>query len=119
MGGQIEIMQWLLKHGAALDARTKLKSRTSLHYAANDAEYLAVKLLLESGADINARDKSGETPLLLAIDRQRLTDGNNIKRYIKPGYRERTIEILLTNGADPLIRNNYGKNKHNGCCQPA
>jgi ankyrin repeat protein len=74
-------------HLAACSSTWAIRRRTPDHAAD------VVRLLLEHGADINAQDASGATPLFLAII---------------PGLRtrERTseaIELLLARGADPNV----------------
>ena len=67
--------------------------RTRLHLAVtNDPS--RVWELLASGADINARDRDGNTPLLLGILEGRMS--------------AETAELLLANGASYLLANNAG-----------
>ena len=40
---------------------------TSLHYACMSGTPDVVKLLIDKGADVNAADKKGATPLMLAV----------------------------------------------------
>ena len=47
----------LLERGAVVDARDD-RGRTSLHVAVEKGKILFVLLLLEHGADVNARNKS-------------------------------------------------------------
>jgi ankyrin repeat protein len=53
---------------------------------------LLIDLLLRNGADVNARDKDGETPLFKAVREQRPD----------------TVWFLLEHGADPTLRNMAG-----------
>ena len=41
---------------------------TALHYAAGYGFFELVALLIEKGADLNARDDAGKTPLQVAIE---------------------------------------------------
>jgi ankyrin repeat protein len=47
-----------------------------LHYAAEDRNPDAIKLLAARGADLNIVDRYGWTPLHFAVDRDIDTDGN-------------------------------------------
>jgi ankyrin repeat protein len=51
----------------------------------------AIKVLVAAGADVNARDRSGTTPLMNCS-------------YLKDAVQE-----LLTAGADPLLQDRYGR----------
>ena len=62
----------------------------SIHKAARSGNIEAVKLLIANGADVNARDKDGETPLHKASSR---------------GEKE-IIELLIAKGADVNAKDN-------------
>lgn len=66
--------------------------RPSLHRAVDDGDFNALKSLISSGADVNARSSDQWTPLMLAT--------------IK-GHTE-MVEALLNNGADSNARNKKG-----------
>ena len=70
--------------------------RTELHYAANDNgdDYEPVRHLLAQGADIDARDSKGMTPLLMAA------------QY--PGTRK-VIELLIASGASVAALDNMDR----------
>ncbi|MDP1586147.1 MAG: ankyrin repeat domain-containing protein, partial [Prosthecobacter sp.] len=63
--GQVEIIQTLLKAGAAVNAKG-FDDMTPLHYAAKAGSEEACRLLLESGADRNALNWLSQTPAKLA-----------------------------------------------------
>src|SRR5688572_8074949 len=65
-------------------SRRDAQGRTALHHAA-EGNLAAVEVLVERGADLDARDKSGRTPLFVAVRANRY----EIARY------------LLDRGADP------------------
>ena len=64
----------------------------ALAAAIRDADAQAVGKLIEAGADVNARDAEGNTPLILAAF------------YAGP----RCVELLLEKGADPNAANRSG-----------
>ena len=91
-----EIILFFVEQGARLEAgtadrQTGIGDRTPLHYAvylsSRKAENTAA--LLEAGANVNARDNSGHTPLMLAVRRQNAE----------------VVNILLDAGANAQLRN--------------
>jgi ankyrin repeat protein len=104
------------------------EGNTPLNVAIKQANYAAVRQLLQQGADPNIRNNEGNTPLNVAIKRSNVVsmvgillqhgadpnirdnEGNTplnvvVKRYY--GY-EAVIILLLQHGADPNIRDNEG-----------
>ena len=62
-------MRRLLTLGAAADSRNKGDQQTPLHWAAAKNAYGAIEALVAGGADVEARDVGGWTPLLMAAYR--------------------------------------------------
>ena len=98
-GHRVEIAKLLLVAGAEVNATGKLRHARPLHYAADggperDAkrQVAMIRLLLEAGADIQAQDKNGATPLHRAV-RTRCAEA---------------VKCLLDAGADATIRNKPG-----------
>ena len=93
-----EQIMFLLQQGTDLEAKTGLHTtrtgkRTPLHYAvylsSRKAENTAA--LIQAGANINVRDVSGYTPLMLAVERQNID----------------TVNLLLDAGANAQLRNRW------------
>ena len=73
-----------------------------------------VKFLVEQGADINASDRYGMTPLMIALGDpegryyRNIGDGDYDHRFRRPGVtpgtgaNEKMAELLLTLGAEPF-----------------
>jgi ankyrin repeat protein len=63
--GQIDVVQFLLDHGAAVDG-IKQGEHTPLHFAVGNGHKAVVDLLLRRGAKADATTEDGVTPLYLA-----------------------------------------------------
>jgi len=91
-----EIILFLVERGARLEAGTAdissgIGDRTPLHYAVHLSGRKAENAvaLIQAGANVNARDNSGHTPLMLAVKRQNAE----------------VVNILLDAGANAKLRN--------------
>lgn len=60
-----ELVRWLVEQGADIDARDEYR-RTALHHRSSSWKG-GVDLLLDLGADLEAQDHRGETPLQAAV----------------------------------------------------
>ncbi|KAJ6261091.1 Serine/threonine-protein phosphatase [Drechslerella dactyloides] len=86
----LETMRLYLEHGGdAVLADREHVCATPLHYAAVNRNVEAVKLLLQHGARVNAKDDISETPLHYAFD----TKGHD------PVASKKVIALLLEHGA--------------------
>ena len=90
----------LLKHDADTETRDKEEGATALHLAA-DGHIKAVKLLLAKGANPNAQDNEGKTPLMIAA--------HPSSRYDPNDKLEKIIKLLLQANANPGISDFEGK----------
>jgi len=88
--GQVAAMQWLIGKGALVDSPPMHWS--ALHYAAFAGHAEAAALLLDYGADINARSTNGSSVLMMAV-----YEGH-----------EALAKQLLERGADPRLKNDRG-----------
>ena len=89
--GDKAVVETMLAHGANVDHRDN--NMTPLAYAAAVGRLLIVRLLLEKGADVNAQNSEGWTPLMNAAMTARDPE---------------CIRLLLAHQADPNIKDKKG-----------
>ena len=100
--GNVDGLRCLLGHGLPVNARWPggdgyfgvPRDSTALHVAAWRARHDAVRFLIANGADVDAQDGAGQTPLQLAV-----------RACVDSYWRDRrapdSIEALLQAGANP------------------
>lgn len=86
--GHIGMARQLIARGAAVNR----KGWSPLHYAASGPDAAVVQLLVDRGAEIDARSPNGSTPLMLAAQ-------------YGP---EESVKLLLARSADVSLRNDLG-----------
>ena len=96
MKGNMEMVEFLLSNGANLNTRTDDDGQNVLMRTAwyeYDENLALAEYFVKKGIDINARDKMGNTALLIAAKNEQ----------------PKMVELLLALGADKNVRNNEGK----------
>jgi ankyrin repeat protein len=89
------VVDFLLRHGVGIDAKLPHDGQTGLHWAAYGGHPETVKLLLVSGAPVNATDERyGGTPLEWALYQW----GNSPLQAERGSYYE-TVALLIQAGA--------------------
>jgi ankyrin repeat protein len=73
--------------------RTHGGKTSSIHFGVGDGDLAGVQALLDAGADVNAKDEDGLTPL---------------HRAALAGHKE-IVELLITKGAEVNAKDNSGK----------
>ena len=91
-----ELVESLLRDGVSPNGFDKI-SKTPLHYACELEDYALIRILLESGANINAQN--------IETDNQHTPLG-----YVADSASTELIEYLLGQGADPTMRGWMGLN---------
>lgn len=102
-----DLIEPLLKNGLNPNFKDRrVKNYTPLHYALSGVrhnesfprgEHKIIPLLIEFGADVNAKDADGNTPLHIAVTRNR--DTYDIQHLIKAGA---NVQAVNKEGKTPL-----------------
>ena len=94
---QLEVPEFLIDRGADMEATCRKSERTPLHYAVATLNVPLVALLLNKGANIEAVDYRGVTPLYIAVAD---ADDHTSHRSTE-NTRVTVIKMLLQHGANP------------------
>jgi len=89
----VDAVNAMLNEGVDANSRAFYTERTALMLAARAGDATIVRILLDKGADVNARDLWANTPLLYA------PAGGNVV----------VVQALLEKGADVNVRNVAGR----------
>ena len=89
-----KLLRLFIRHGLKMDI-TDRKGQTLLHYATKKGQKEIVRFLISEGADVNAKDMMGKTPLFMPLD------------YHQDSPME-LIKIFLENSADFSLATNQG-----------
>lgn len=95
--GTVKSVRWLLSVGLDARATVGVSGNTLLHVATHNEHGGVVEALIQGGAEVNAKNVVGHTPLHFAMT------GLNPNRW-------HVISVLLREGADPYLCNNFGQN---------
>ena len=83
----LQMLRFLIDNGADVNLAAHKGQHTALHFAAFDLHKDAVQILLEAGADPNAQDVNGWTPMHIVV--------------YEPDPRKLLVLDLVSHGADP------------------
>ncbi|KAG2494023.1 hypothetical protein HYH03_007948 [Edaphochlamys debaryana] len=96
--GKAAVVRQLLSAGAQVDVRDTTGS-TALHRAASAGKIDCVKALVEQGkASLSAQDKTGATPLFVAVQ----CDQASVAFYLAAKGRPASLEVANKEGQTPL-----------------
>jgi ankyrin repeat protein len=93
--GRRDVVKWLLDHGANASDPVTVLQVPVLSLAAIRGDAMIVRMLLAKGADVNAKDATGSTPLFWALRSD--YDSHEV------------VDVLLKAGADPNAKDLAGE----------
>ena len=102
--GDKDEMQRSLREGADINAL--MYGKSPLHMAVENNDIEIVDLLLSSGADIELKDSTGLTPLLISCSVPSTVSYYLLKEYVK---KLAVLQLLLDRGADIQARSKAGR----------
>ncbi len=125
--GDTESLKKFIAEGLNINQYFDFFEDTPLCLAAAIGQFDIVKLLVENGADVNARYEDGKFPLLSAARKEHLNimqylidNGADVNAKLDNGYtilfnavmgnKINVVKLLLKNGADPNIKNKFNDN---------
>ena len=79
--GNIEAVKQHLAAGTDVNVKGGFADGTPLHYAAANGHKEIAELLIEKGADLNAKDEDGGTPLDVAIQFKELETADLLRKH--------------------------------------
>ncbi|MHC1751466.1 ankyrin repeat domain-containing protein [Humidesulfovibrio sp.] len=97
--GCVDFAKLVLDAGASIDLKSLSSGGTALHYAAQANQMDMAKLLIKRKANLDVFDKSGSTPLMLAVFQ---SDVNMVERLVDAEAAinvKSTVNVLVT----PLV----------------
>ena len=124
--GKLEYIKHLRRYGAEYGLRDKA-GLSAIHYAVDGGNVQAIEWMILDGADVNAKDNNGWTPLIRSASVGGNADVANIlikfKAKIDVVDKENKnalliatingnlpfVKVLVENGANYKLKNNFGK----------
>jgi hypothetical protein len=90
--GHVSTLEFLLRSGAQVNIVAEDRGSTALIDSAMERHKDVIKTLIEAGADVNFKNKDGQTALIIVVG----------------AGDEEIVEILVKAGADPNIEDAFG-----------
>jgi ankyrin repeat protein len=103
--GHTQIVAFLLEKGAKYDYTTPTSANTPLGYAAIKGHLDIVRLLCSIGACVNVKNKTGQTPLMLAAKYDRMSIVDYLLEQIDIDIGIKQLELVACSLIIPMSNN--------------
>ncbi len=105
--GNTDLVRRLISMGVDVNVKNN-EGRTALHLVKDSK---IAEMLLDAGADMEAQDNSGSTPLLYQLEKEWIENaipGYNLLTGKKHNYKTDVFELLIRRGADVRVTTDSG-----------
>ena len=110
-----DIIAEIIRNGGNVHAHNKWK-RQAIHEAVLFDNIDVISILVKNGADVEAKDENGDTPLIHAsrmfvadTDNEEFRFSTEIRRRLPKRGRPEMLEAIIENGADVKSHNDWGR----------
>ena len=111
---EMKTVEFLLKHGARVNAKDTTRGATAMHYAAKNGDIKTAQVLLKYGANLDATSLAGETPLFWAARFNKLSFvvwllNRNVNTKVHNATGRRADQVADDEEMATLIEKHQGK----------
>ena len=112
-----EILKILVKNGAEVNFKDEINESTPLHIAVSDHKYEMANILVEAGANVNARNEESVTPLAQIFDEDvwKLKNSSEITKRLETDMK--IAKLLIDNNAEIDAKNIFDETPLHEACR--
>ena len=104
----VDVARVLIEHKLDVNKKDSYFGRSPLHYMHYGRDPALAEVFIAHGADVNALDNEGRTPLLIAVEHLNELHHDDQASSDKIDSAKALVETLLKHKADVNVKNEYG-----------